>query len=221
MMTKIIDNDWDCVYKKNPAFYIVNDANQLFELAKKANYNSNEQMECLFTRAAVLLYPVALEALINVVYEYYEVLSTNELKNIPVKKKWLEASIKCLPQVGTLEREGKIIYKNGDKIETFNENSILFKQYIELKDIRNDIVHLKPDFVHIKSENIEDYDNNYPLYHLSKIPKDISSWRVIHAETAKLIYKNMINQSNEYMKGEIDWLISHPAFIEKINKPIT
>jgi hypothetical protein len=215
-MAKIIDPDWDCLYKKNPAFYIINDALELFTLAEKAKNDSNKMHEEVFSRATILLFPVALEAIINVVYEYYDVYGKDELRKISAKEKWLNASTKCLPMVGTLKVKGEIIYKKGDHVETFDENSDVFLKYIELKDIRNDIVHLKPDFVHIKFDNIEDYEDNYGIYPVTKIPKELSAWKFEHASIAKSVFDKMIYHLNTFMKGDIELLLAHPAFVEKI-----
>jgi len=215
-MVKIIDQNWDCLYKKNPAYYILNDTLNLFTLAEEAHKASEIEKEEMFSRTSILMFPIALEAFINIIYEYYEVYDKHELKKISVKNKWLNASRKCLPNVGTLIKDNKVLYKQGMEIDTFDENSPLFLKYLELKEIRNDIVHLKPDFIHIKFENIEKYEASHKIYPLTKIPKEISSWKFKHATIAKSIFDTMIFQLNKFMKGELDYLLKSPAFIEKI-----
>ena len=187
-MAKIIDSEWDCLYKKNPAFYIINDALQLYEFAGEAKNNSNKKHEQVLSRASILLFPVALEAIVNVVYEYYGVYEKKELEKISAKDKWLNASIKCLSNVDVLRNSNGIVYRAGDEIETFDENSEGFMQYIELKNIRNDIVHLKADFIYIKVDNIDEYDDNCGFYPVTKIPKEMSLWNYEHASIAKSIY---------------------------------
>jgi len=212
----MITPDWDSLYKKNPAFYVVSDAQQLFNLAQRAAHSEHRMEEQIFSRTSILLFPLALEAVINFVYEYYGVYEKDDLKRIPVKEKWINASLKCLPQVGVLERDGEVVYRRGDRIETFSEDSETFRRYLELKDIRNDIVHLKPDFGLIKLTNVHEHENNLGFYPYTAIPKDISKWEFEHTAIAKLIFDDMIRHLNRFMKGEIEWLLSHPAFIEII-----
>ena len=143
--------------KKNPAYYLALDAEHIFSLAKDAKKNQNMEAEEIYSRSAILLYPVALEALINMVYVYYEAYDEKELRKINLKNKWLEAPIVCLPLCGTIKSNGELIYRLGDPIDVIDKNSELFKSYWELREIRNDIVHLKPCFKYINSCDVDDF----------------------------------------------------------------
>ncbi|WP_022669062.1 hypothetical protein [Desulfospira joergensenii] len=203
-----------CEYKRNPAFYIIADAFLFFDSAKEANNKSERIKEHAFSRAAILLFPVALEAIVNVIYQYCRVYNREELKKIPLKEKWLNVSHKCLPKMGTCKKGEKVIYRPGDKIDCFNENLSIFQKYLELKEIRNDVVHLKPNFIQLKVKEIENFETTLDLYPLTKIPRELSNWNFKHAQIAKNIFQNMNEELNTFMKGSIDRILDRPAFIE-------
>src|SRR5437868_5209791 len=81
--------------KENPAYHLVQDSNQMLRLAQDSNRDDNTDIEGLFSRSAVLLYALAAEAFINMVYEYSG--SEADLQKMSVRRKWLRASIECLP----------------------------------------------------------------------------------------------------------------------------
>jgi hypothetical protein len=57
--------------KKNPAYFLALDAGHVFSLAENAHKNKDVDSERTYSRTAILLYPIALEALINMVYVYF------------------------------------------------------------------------------------------------------------------------------------------------------
>lgn len=202
--------------KKNPAYYLASDAQHIFALAESAKKEHNLEAEGTYARSAILLYPIALEALINMVYVYYEAYDEKALKKIGLKQKWLQAPKVCLPLCGKLKSKGIVRYKPGDPIETIDENSEPFTTYWELKEIRNDIVHLKPCFRYLDSCDVSNFINRPELYPLTKIPKDIYHIRFEHAEIARKIFAQMVDELDRLFMGEISWIISCPIFEEKI-----
>ena len=118
--------------KKNPAYYLALDAEHIFSLAEDAEKEKNIEAEGIYSRLVILLYPIALEALINMVYVYYEAYDEKELRKINLKKKWLDAPKVCLPLCGAIESNGEIIYEPGDPIEALDKNSEPFTSYWEL-----------------------------------------------------------------------------------------
>ncbi|MBI9076953.1 MAG: hypothetical protein JEZ02_16210 [Desulfatibacillum sp.] len=201
--------------KKNSAYYLALDAEHILSLASDASKNKNVEAESTYSRSAILLYPIVLEALINMVYVYYEAYDEKELRKIDIKKKWLEAPRVCLPLCGTLASNGEVIYEPGDPIDVIDTNSELFKSYWELREIRNDIAHLKPCFKYIDSCDIDDFINKPELYPVTNIPKDISHMRFKHAEIAKNIFLQMVNELDRLFFGGIKWIMSSPLFEEK------
>jgi hypothetical protein len=201
--------------KENPAYYLMQDANEMLRSATDANRESDVDRECSFSRLTVLLYALAAEAFINMVYEYSQSPTAAHLQQMSVRRKWLRASIECLPHQGRIENEeGQIVYKPGDKIETFEPNSKLFLSYIELKKIRDDFVHLKPVFRAVPVEEFAAPLHGKDIYPHTGIPKSLSLWRVAHAEIAKGIFHQMVEKLNEFMKGMISRLLESPALIE-------
>jgi hypothetical protein len=208
--------------KENPAYYLVQDANQMLRLATDANRESDIDRECSFSRSAVLLYALAAEAFINMVYEYSQSPATAHLQQMSVRRKWLRASIECLPHQGRIENEeGQIVYKPGDKIETFDPNSKLFLSYIELKKIRDDFVHLKPVFRFVPVEECAAPLREKDVYPHTGIPKSLRLWRGPHAEVAKGIFEQMTGKLNGFMKDTISCLLESPALIEMYEDTFT
>lgn len=190
----------------------------MLRLAHGANHENDLDLECSFTRSAVLLYALAAEAFINMVFEYSESPATVKLREMSVRRKWLRASIECLPSHGRIEIEGRVVYKPGDHIETFDPKSKLFLSYIELKNIRDDFVHLKPVFRNVLVKELATPLDRKDVYPHTGIPKSLELWRVSHAEIAKGIFEAMIEKLNEFMKGMVLRLLESPAFIEMVEQ---
>jgi hypothetical protein len=150
----------------------------------------------------------------------FEVHDETKLKDLKTKQKWLEAPGLCLPNCGVIEIKGVVVYKPGDPIESLNENEEPFTKYWELRRIRNDIVHLKPCFRYLDNCDVSKFINNREVYSLTNIPKDISLIRFSHAEIARDIFTQMVNELNRLFMGQINQLISVPIFGEKIIKII-
>jgi len=158
--------------KENPAYYLFNDAEKMIQLSRRAKSRKNPKLENSYARMAILLYAISLEAFINVVYEYSETPKSKALSKMSVKQKWLNAPKDCLPHLGEIQVDDKIIYQPGDSVATFDENSELFQSYLELKKMRNEIVHLKPIFYETDYNSIEKSIFQTEYYKYLKIPQE-------------------------------------------------
>jgi hypothetical protein len=193
-----------CV-KENPATYLISDAEYALECARSANDRQDDQAATRFSRVAILLFAVSLEGFVNFVYEYSQV-PASIWRNLTLKDKWLKAAPLCLPQNGVLITEAGVVYRPGDPIENFQEESESFVSFLELKSFRDCAVHLKPpfaDFVDVEREEIDAHLSREEYYSISGLPKLLQHCRLEHAETAKRIYQSMTGELDRHMKGEV------------------
>jgi len=193
---------------------LIKDSHFMLSLARKAKFLRLWKLENRFARSAILLYPVALEALINSVYEYCESPQAEKLSSIPLKKKWFDAPKSCLPYCGLLSENELNEINNGGVLPSFEEKSELFQSYIELKNIRNDIVHLKAVFNQIQAKDLKRYKGISGHYPISGIPYSIGAWRFKDAHKAYKISSRMISQLDVFLRGEVSRLLRGPRLVE-------
>lgn len=203
--------------KENPAIFLMTDADFALQCAKDARYCGNGESSSRFARMAILLYAVSLEAFINFVYEYSEV-PRREWESLSLKDKWLRASKVCLPLHGIVHDEDGIVYQPGDPIETFAENENPFVLFIDLKDFRDRVVHLKPTFTSVLHREVDSHLLRNEFYVTSGLPKRLKMCVVEHAEIAMRISEQMIAELDRQMKGLVLPLFQGEAWVETITE---
>jgi len=205
------------VVKENPATYLVSDAEFALQSARAARERNEDEATPRFARMAILLYALSLEAFISFVYEYSEV-QASIWTNLSLKDKWLRAARECLSSLDTLETDDGSVYRRGDPIETFREDGEPFLSFLELKQFRNRVVHLKPPFVYVSPEEVDRHLEREEYYPISGLPKLLQHCRLEHAETAKEIYRAMTQELDRQIKGTIGNLFETKggAWVESI-----
>lgn len=205
------------VVKENPATYLVSDAEFALECARAANERNDDEATTRFARMAILLYAISLEAFVSFVYEYSEVPAPI-WTNLSLKDKWLRAAQKCLSHLGNLETDDGLVYRRGDPGRTFQEEGEPFLSFLELKQFRNRLVHLKTPFVSVSPEEVDRHLEREEYYPISGLPKLLQHCRVEHAETAQQIYRAMTQELDRQMKGTIRSLFETEggAWVESI-----
>lgn len=132
--------------KENPAAYLRADAETALTAARTARQESRTREEESFARSATLLYFIALEGLVNFIYEWAEV-PTDDWRRWSVTKKWRHVTQRCAPCLGAIEDEsGRLHYQAGDPVESPWDDADLFKRFLELRAVRNQVVHSGADF---------------------------------------------------------------------------
>ncbi len=177
------------VVKENPATHLVSDAEFALECARAANERNDDEATTRFARMAIL-------------HEYSEVPAPI-WTNLSLKGKWLRAAQECLSSLDSLETDDGLVYRRGDSIETFGEDGEPFLSFLELKQFRNCLVHLKPPFVSVSPEEVDRHLEREEYYPISGLPKLLQHCRVEHAETAQRIYRTMTQELDRQMKGTI------------------
>lgn len=186
--------------KENPATYLAADAAFALECARLANARSTEEEAARFARMSILLHAISLEAFINFVYKYHEVPEST-WSRLSIKDKWLRASRECLPRCGIVESTEGVVYRPGDPIETFREDTEPFASFLELKNFRDSLVHLDPPFAHITKDKIESHLAREEYYVTSRLPMRLQLCGVEHAQVANDIYQAMTKELDRQMKG--------------------
>lgn len=188
--------------KENPASNLVEDARNCLEEARAAKQSGNQLYETIWSRTTVLLFSTALEAFINYVYTYCDV-EPKQWTNLSFKNKWLQASAKCLPNMGNIIILDQTVYQEGDPISTFDESKAPFSLFLELKSVRNQLVHLKPSFKIITLSISETQLMEELVYPETGLPKQVNLFNLSHAETAERIYNAMTCELDRQMFGMI------------------
>ena len=196
-------SSWNEVWvKENPATYLVSDAAFALECTRSANERKSEEETKRFARMSILLYAVSLEAFINFVYQYSEVPSST-WRNLSLRDKWLRAASECLPCQGEHKTEGAIVYRPGDPIETFDQESGAFVSFLELKAFRDRAVHVKPPFVMVGHDEVGQHLDREQYYPVTGLPKRLQHTRFEHAEVAAGVYQAMTQELDRQMKGTV------------------
>ena len=190
-----------CV-KQNPATHLVSDAVFALECARSANGRKSDEETKRFARISILLYAVSLEAFINFVYRYAEV-PASRWKNLSLRDKWLRAASECLPYIGELETDRGFVYRLGDPIDTFDQESDAFVSFLELKAFRDSTVHLKTAFFMVGHGEIDQHLDREEYYPVTGLPKRLQHTRFEHAEVAAGVYQAMTQELDRQMKGSI------------------
>jgi hypothetical protein len=131
------------------------------------------------------------------------------------ERKWKRAAEQCLPYQGTIYDENdRVLYRRGDPIEPFDADAELLARFVELRDARNDMVHLQPVFTRVEQERIDDHFAATEYYPKTRLPKKLTHFRAQHAETVAALFDAMIERLDVCLKGNIRWLLGAPALYE-------
>ncbi len=200
--------------KENPAAYLIGDADLALKRAQEAHASGHLEREASFARMATLLYFAALEGLINFVYEYSE-LPDNRWRSLSIKDKWLRAAQECLPNHGIISDEhGVIQYRPGDPVEGVADDAALFERFLELKAVRNGMVHVQPVFAGVPEDQIDKHLDRDKLCPRTRLPKRLVAFRYEHARTAADIFAAMSARLDHCFKGVLAHLVGCPTVIE-------
>lgn len=208
--------DSPVVIKDNPAYYLLDDAQEMLVLAEAAREKGDGAAERRYARHAVIGLLLGLEATINFVYVYSGARSSRKLQVLTARDKWLRASLECLPPQGRVHGTRRVKYQPGDAIATFSPTSPLFEQYEELKRMRDDLAHLKPTFRTCRAADVKRSLRRKDSYDLTRIPKDIGQWRVTHAKRVAKICRKLVRQLDRFMHGTARAATTAPQFVEYI-----
>jgi hypothetical protein len=200
--------------KENPAAYLMADAELALKNAQDAHVSGDTDREASFARMATLLFFVALEGLINFVYEYSEV-PENRWRSLSIKEKWLRAAEECLPGHGVITDErGVDLYKPGDPIEGVADDSELFERFVELKTVRDGMVHVQPAFTHVPEDRIDEHLAREEFHPRTHLPKRLASYRCEHAQAAAEIFETMSARLDRCLKGVLAHVARTSAVFE-------
>lgn len=200
--------------KENPATYLLEDAERTLNAARQARERADLQSEASFSRSAVILYFAALEGFINFVYAWSEVDDDDYLE-WSTERKWRRSAEQCLPRHGTLHGpDDEVLYRPGDPVEPFDADIELLAEFIELRDVRNDMVHLQPVVTLVPQDQVDQHFASAAYYPTTGLPKKLAHFRCEHAETAARIFAAMVDRLDVCLKGNIRWLVGAEALYE-------
>jgi hypothetical protein len=162
--------------KENPARYLLNDAERAVDSSRQARDRGDIETEASSARSAVFLYFAALEGFINFVYAWSEV-EDPEYERWSTERKWRRAAEQCLPGHGTIYNErDEVLYRPGDPIVPFDADSDLLARFVELRDARNDMVHLQPVFTRVDQHRIDEHIAVSDYYPVTGLPKKLTRY---------------------------------------------
>jgi hypothetical protein len=162
----------------------------------------------------VFLYFAALEGFINFVYAWAEVDDAGR-ERWSTERKWRRAAEQCLPHQGTIYGENdEVLYRPSDAIEPFDADTEPLARFVELRDARNDMVHLQPIFTRVEQERIDEHFATTEFYPRTGLPKKLTHFRAQQAETVAALFDAMIERFDVCLKGNIRWLLGAPALYE-------
>jgi hypothetical protein len=199
----------EVLLKENPAAHLLRDAEIALAHAEQARAAIQSELEASFSRIALLLYFLTLEALINYIYEWAEV-EDDSWRSWSIAAKWEKASEKCRPAFG--------LSVTDSDMPLVPDDFELFSCFLELKSVRNGIAHAKPHFTYLPENQVDahlDRDERYPF---TGLPKRLVAFRVEHAEIAKKVAVCMIKRLDFCLGGYITNLERIPAFIEYVDE---
>ncbi|MDA2918475.1 hypothetical protein MYX76_03090 [Desulfobacterota bacterium AH_259_B03_O07] len=198
----------------NSFHYLYQDAEYFHKIAKDKSL-SGKLDRVRFSRNAILLYVLSLEALVNRAIDFFlsgkarDIILERE-DRFSITDKWL-----ILP-----------ILINKDDESTFDTSRYPWSHFNELAKIRNDFVHPKHDRVAFykavsnKTHDCLDY-NEVPkdsdiketdiVYRNTRIPKDPYCLLPHHTDTVKKIVDDIIDNLDKLLEGKIkkdNWLHS-------------
>jgi hypothetical protein len=200
--------------KENPARHLVEDAERAVEAARQAQDRGDTDAEASYARSALFLYFAALEGFINFVYAWSEVEDLT-YDRWSTERKWRRAAEQCLPYLGTIRgRNREVLYRPGDPIEPFDADTELLARFIELRDARNDMVHLQPVFTSVTQQQIDEHFATSGYYPATGLPKRLTHYRAQHAETVAAVFEAMVDRLDVCLKGNMRWLLGAPALYE-------
>jgi hypothetical protein len=200
--------------KENPATYLFADADRAVSVARDARAHEDVEAEASASRAAVFLYFAALEGFINFVYCYSEVEST-DWEKWPTVKKWLRAPEMCLPGHGTIHHEdGTVLHRRGDPVSPLDDGSDLIARFCELRDVRNAMVHVQPEFALVAEEAVDPHVDRSEYLLLTGLPRRLVNFRAGHAETAATIAHTIVQRLDVCLHGQVAHLVEAVALYE-------
>ncbi|KPL00650.1 MAG: hypothetical protein AMJ91_03900 [candidate division Zixibacteria bacterium SM23_73_3] len=191
------------VLSTNPFRFQYRDAVFFQEAAEKA---VKTPLEPCYARNSVLLFVLAMEALINRVLDRhirmdFPAFLREKFLDLPLDMKWYMAPLWC----------------SGDtKPSTYEIDKEPFQSFRELIKIRNWYVHAKPERKPMKvisaQRGIVDYtDLNNLTWPQTKIPKDLNPFDKKCASKAKQVVDEMISLLDQFLGGKIkkdDWWLT-------------
>jgi hypothetical protein len=200
--------------KENPARCLVEDAERAVEGSRQARDRGDTEAEASFARSALFLYFAALEGSVNFVYAWAEV-DHPAYERWSTERKWRRAAERCLPYQGTIyDEHDRVLYRPGDPIEPVDADTELLARFIELRDARNDMVHLQPIFTNVEQERIDEHFATSDYYPATGLPKKLTHYRAQHAETVAAVFEAMVDRLDVCLKGNMRWLLGPPALYE-------
>jgi hypothetical protein len=200
--------------KENPARYLLEDAERAVEGSRGARDRGDAETEASLARSAVFLYFAALEGFINFVYAWSEV-EDPAYERWSTERKWRRAAEQCLPGHGTIYHDrDEVLYRPGDPVDPFDADSELVARFLELRDARNDMVHLQRVFSKIDPDCIDEHLATSEYYPVTGLPKKLTHYRAQHAETVAALFEAMVDRLDVCLKGNIRWLLGAPALYE-------
>jgi len=197
----------------NPAAVLIADAAYQLRRAQAAARRSLAS-EPVAARASILLHLLAIEAFINAVWVCAGDREPKDLQRLSARDKWLKASLECLPTQGRIHGPSRVRYRPGDPVRTFREASRLFCTYLELREIRNAVCHLKPETHFVKAEALRRTTSKARRYPLTHIPVAIASWRYEHARRVAFEVSRLVSSLDGFMKGTVGRLAYAPQSVE-------
>jgi hypothetical protein len=204
------------VIKDNPAYYLLDDAQEMLVLANTARAENDSTAEARYSRQAIIGALLGLEAIVNFIYVYSGARSPRKLQKLSARDKWLRASLECLPPQGRIHGSRRVKYQPGDSITTFSATSPLFAEYEELKRMRDDLAHMKPTFRTCHAAEVKRSLRPNAKYHLTRIPKDVGQWRATHAKRVAKICRKLLHELDRFMHGTTRAATAAPQFVEYI-----
>lgn len=192
--------------KENPSGHIRADADRALALARQARAAGADDEEAAFARIATLLYFVMLEGLINFVYEWSGV-SHSQWRDWSVSRKWLRAAAECRPGIGLMTPL--------DPSEAL-EHTEVYKRFVELKELRNSMVHSQATFTWIPENRVSKHLERQDDYSLTGLPKVLRRFRCEHAETAQGVAAQMIGWLDRCLDGSSAHLYGATSVMEYV-----
>jgi hypothetical protein len=107
-----------------------------------------------------------------------------------------------------------VLYRPGEPIDPFDADTELLARFIELRDARNDMVHLQPTFTLVEQERVDEHFATSGYYPKTGLPKKLTYFRAPHAETVAALFTAMVDRLDACLKGGVCDLLQTPALYE-------
>jgi hypothetical protein len=107
-----------------------------------------------------------------------------------------------------------MLYRPGDPVYPFDADTELLARFLELRDARNDMVHLQPDFTLVEQERVDEHFATTEYYSKTGLPHKLTHYRAPHAETVAALFGAMVDRLDTCLKGGVRDLLQTPALYE-------